>query len=248
MPIVETDLKEYKSVNAESDGGAIDLAREITPGVDNNLWPDISGAEAAAGGTRYRKVFRRNTHASLTWQAPKSWIKQQPSGATISVGIGIDSADDADPTQGNMTAFTATALVALISDGADTRVATIIGESGAGARQTETVALTGAVEVLSVNTYAKVYAVYLASLSASRTVTVKQGSGGTARGSIGINKKICWLWRTGTDIDTKAEGYQHGDIAPSTHFGLWERKVWPPGSGPITATSQIVRSEGDTDA
>lgn len=248
MPIVETDLKEYKSINANSDGGAIDLAREITPGVDNNLWPDITGAEAAAGGTRYRKVFRRNTHASLIWQLPLSWIKQQPSGATVSVGIGMDHADDADGTQGNMTAFTATALVGLISDGTDTRVATIIGESGAGARQTEDVTLTSAVEVLSVNTYAKVYSVSLASLSASRTVTVRQGAGGTARGSIGINKKVCWLWRTGTDIDTKAEGYQHGDIPPSTHFGLWLRLVWPPGTGAVAATSEIVRSEGDTDA
>jgi hypothetical protein len=245
-PIEQTDLKEYKSLNALSDGGAIS-ATEITPGVDNNLWPDISGAQAAAGGTDYRKTFRKNTHGSLTWKAVQTYIKQQPQGATVSIGVGINHADDADALQGNMTAFSAGAKVALISDGADVRTATILGEVS-GVYTTENVVLTGASEVLSVATFTKVYTVYLSALDGSRTVTVKQGAGGTTRGTIGPNKKLCFLWRTGADIDTRAEGFMHGDIAVGGIIGVWFKRVWPAGTTAVSTTSEIARSEGDTDA
>lgn len=244
MPVASTDIHTYKSVNADSDGGAIDLAREITSAVDNNLFPDITGTEQLAGGTRYRKIFRRNQHATLAWLAVKTWIATQPTNATVSIGVGIDHADDNLGTQGNMTAFSASAVVALISDGADTRVCTVLGETGAGVYQTENITLTGAVEVLGLLTFAKVYAVYAASESGTRTVTVRQGAGGTARGTIGINTKICFLWRTGADIDTEAEGNRAGDIAVSGNFGVWLRKTWVAGAVAGTGFSTTITSSG----
>ncbi len=258
MPIVSNDLKEYKSSASQSSGGAIS-GTLVTDNVDNNLFTDITGDEAAAGGTEYRKIFRKNEHGSLTWQNVISWILSQPTNAALSFGFGIDHADDADGAQGNMTNFSAAAVVALVSDGADTRQATIVGEDSTGARQTENVTLNGTTEVLSSGTYAKVYAVYLASLDASRTVTVKQGSGGTTRGTIGTNKKICFLWlgkkASGSIIDAeggnapdKASGMEHGNIAAAGNFGLWYRLGWLAGAGAVTANSTQVKSEGDTAA
>ena len=48
MPITTADLKEYKSLNVNSDGGAISGV-EVINNVDNNLFTDITGNEAAAG-------------------------------------------------------------------------------------------------------------------------------------------------------------------------------------------------------
>lgn len=86
------------------------------------------------------------------------------------------------------TQFTSNAVVALISDGTDVRVATIVGRDATGAVVTENVTLTNAVEVLSVNTYERIQSINLASSSGTRTVTVKQGSGGTTVTTIPINE------------------------------------------------------------
>src|SRR3954463_12351177 len=51
------------------------------------------------------------------------------------------------------TQLSSAAKLALISDGADTRSVDIVGRLASGAVATETVVLTNAVEVLSVNTY-----------------------------------------------------------------------------------------------
>ena len=259
MPIVSADLKEYKSSATNSDGAGIS-ATEVVDNTDNNLFTDITGDEATAGGTEYRKIFRKNTHATLTWQNIVSWLLSQPTNSALSFGFGLDHADDADGAQGNMTAFGANAVVAVVSDGADTRQLTVVGEDASGNRQTETLTLNGATEVVGSLTFSKVYAVYANSLSASRTVTIKQGSGGTARGTIGTNKKICFLWfgkrysggslvnAEGGDMASKATGLKSGDVAPAGNFGLWYRITWPAGAGAVTATTTQVKSEGDTAA
>ncbi len=246
MPIVSADIKTYKSINTDSDGGAIDTSRLITSGVDNNLFPDITGAELTAGGTRYRKCFRKNEHASLSWLNVRSYAPVQPSNATVSIGVGIDHADDADGLQGNMTAFSAAAKVALVSNGADTRTATILGERSDGVYQTEAVVLNGAAEVVSVLTFGAVYAVYLSALDGARTVTVRQGASGTTRGTIGPNKKICWLWRATSLIDTYAEGFKHGNILATGTLGIWVRKVWAAGAAAGTAFTFRVNTDGDS--
>ncbi len=84
--------------------------------------------------------------------------------------------------------FGSPARVALISDGADTRVATIAYRDAAGSYLTENVTLNGASEVLSIATAERLLMVTLDGTSPNRTVTVKEGSGGTTRGSIGLNE------------------------------------------------------------
>ena len=259
MPIVSADLKEYKSSNANSDGGAIS-ATEVVDNTDNNLFTDITGDEASAGGTEYRKVFRKNNHGSLSWQNVVSWLQSQPTNSALSFGFGVDHADDADGAQGNMSAFSANAVVAVVSDGADTRQVTIVGEDASGNRQTETLTLNGTTEVVGSLTCSKLYGAYVNSLSGSRSVTIRQGSGGTSRGTIGINKKVSFIWygkrysggslvnAEGGDMASKVAGLKHGDIASAGNFGLWYRLTWPAGAGAVTATTTQVKSEGDTAA
>jgi len=259
MAIVSADLKEYESNSVDSDGGEI-TAVEVVDNVDNNLFTDITGDEAAAGGTEYRKSFRKNTHGSLSWQNVVTWLQSQPTNAALSFGFGIDHADDDEGAQGNMSAFSANAVVAVVSDGADTRQVTIVGENASGNRQSETLTLNGTTEVVGALTFSKLYGAYVASLSGSRIVTIRQGSGGTTRGTIGINKKTSFIWygrvySGGSPIDaeggnmaSKAAGMEHGDIAFGGNFGLWYRLTWPAGAGAVTANSSQVKSEGDTAA
>jgi hypothetical protein len=58
MAIVSADLKEYKSNATNSDGQDIS-ATEVVDNVDNNLFTDITGDEAAAGGTEYRRYSEK---------------------------------------------------------------------------------------------------------------------------------------------------------------------------------------------
>jgi len=46
----------------------------ITTGVDNNVFDDVSGAEASAGDTEYRAIAFVNTNVSLTLSNIKVWI------------------------------------------------------------------------------------------------------------------------------------------------------------------------------
>lgn len=259
MPIVSADLKEYKSNSTNSDGGAIS-ATEVVDSTDNNIFTDITGDEAAAGGTEYRKIFRKNTHATLTWQNIISWLVSQPTNAALSFGFGLDHADDNDGGQGNMTVFSANAVVAVVSDGADIRQITVVGEDATGNRQTETLNLNGNTEVVGALTFSKLYAAYASALSGARTVTIRQGSGGATRGTIAPNKKISFIWfgkkyqagavvnAEGGDMASKVTGQKNGDIAPAGNFGLWYRNTWPAGAGAVTANSSQIKSEGDTAA
>jgi hypothetical protein len=84
--------------------------------------------------------------------------------------------------------FSSAAKLSLTSDGTDVRVAAVTGRLADGTVATENVTLTNAVEVLSVNTYERVLSVVLASASGTRTVTLKQGAGGTTINTIAINE------------------------------------------------------------
>jgi len=105
----------------------------------------VTGDQAAAGITIYRKIFRRNEHATLTWLSVKTWISQQVTIAGADrffIGIGIDNAADDDPAQGNMVALSANSVIAAVSDsGTDARTLTIVGKDANGAYQTETLTL-----------------------------------------------------------------------------------------------------------
>lgn len=243
MAIVTGDLAHYGSASGSNQGGAISGSL-IASNVDNNLLPDVTDVERAAGITVYRKAFWKNVNATDAAAKPIVFAKVLPASATLSLGIGPNHADDTDAAQGNMTAFGAAARVALASDGADTRVATIYGldNGGVPAPVVEAVTLTGAAEVLSVGTFSKVHAVHIASIDASRTVTVAQGTGGTVRGTIGPSKIACWLWYPSPGA-TKAAGIALPDLAAGQAYGVWHRYVVAAGAPSVKPNTYTVRIE-----
>lgn len=133
------------------------------------------------------------------------------------------------------TQFTAAALLALVSDGADTRNVTIVGRDATGAVVTETVALNGTSEVLSVNTYERIQSVNLASTSGTRTVTAKQGSGGSTVTTIPVNE-------TGFHMV-----FQNAASAASTQV-RHEKIFWKNTNGSLTLTSAQVTLTADPSA
>ena len=56
-----------------------------------NLFANITAAEAATGKTVYRCVFVYNAHGSQTWQGVKAWIVSQIAGGG-DIAIGLDPA------------------------------------------------------------------------------------------------------------------------------------------------------------
>lgn len=77
--------------------------------------------------------------------------------------------------------FSAAARPEIVSDGADTRDITITGRAADGSPLSETLALDGTNPVLFAGTFERIHTVEADAGSASRTVTVAQGTGGTVR-------------------------------------------------------------------
>jgi hypothetical protein len=106
-----------------------------------------------------------------------------PSDDTSLAGGAISTTSRPDLTQ-----WSANAVAAVISDGADTRTVTITGRLATGVIDTEVLTLTGAVEVVGAKTWERVLSAVASATSGTRTVSVRQGSGGTVRATISINE------------------------------------------------------------
>jgi hypothetical protein len=102
---------------------------------------------------------------------------------TSTVGGAIDATARVAFTQ-----LGANAHLAMVSDGADTRNVTWVYRDSAGSIQAETKALNGATEVVFAGTGERTLSVTAASSSGTRTVTLKQGSGGSTIGTIPPNE------------------------------------------------------------
>lgn len=86
--------------------------------------------------------------------------------------------------------FTANAVVAAVSDGTDTRTLTIEGINSAGTVTSENFALTSTSEVTGSETWAVIGRVSLSAGSATRTVTIRQGAGGTTRHTLNPDETL----------------------------------------------------------
>jgi hypothetical protein len=195
-------------------------------------------AERIAGGTRIKKYCVLNDHATDAYTLPGIWVSPA-TGITDEIGLGYDDGDDATSTQGNMTAFGANAVVALISSTTDTRTVTVTGLDAAGAPQTEAIVLTSAVEVLGLLTFSKVYGAKL-SATGAQTVTLKQGTGGTTRGTMGASTKCCWLWIA---ANTQGAAIMLAILAAQTAYAFWWRQTWAAnvaGQRPNTSTLYTI--------
>lgn len=242
MSIQSGDISLLESADTGSSGGAA-TASTITGGVQNNVFPDISDADRVSGIEIDRKVFFKNDNATDAAAQPSMYLAALPTNATLSIGFGVDDAADNDADQGNMVAWSANAQVALVSDGADSRIATVYGmdNSGTPVPITENVALNGATEVLSVNTYSEVWATVMDSTDSVRTVTVAQGTGGPERGMIPPDVISCWLWVVGPT--SAAAGIILPDLIAGGTYGMWLRLVVAAAAGAVRPSTPQVSFE-----
>jgi len=89
----------------------------------------------------------------------------------------------------SLTQFSATAALVVVSDGADARTGTAVFRTASGIKVTQAFTLNGATEVTVAGGDAeRVLRVTLDSTSGTRTVSVKQGAGGTVRATIPPNE------------------------------------------------------------
>jgi len=234
-----SDLTWWLSSVGASEGGA-KSAVAITDNTPQNVWTNYSAAQRISGVTAYRKTFVTNDHASETLDDPVVWIADPPDNMTEDIGLGFDSADDADPLQGSLGAWSAGAVASLESDGADTRQVEVTGLVGT-TRTVETKTLTGTTPVLTTAVFTTVFAVRPLSTSGTRTITVKQGSGGTTRGTIGPGKGNLFRWFS-TAL-SKATGLKLPDLTAGSSIGLWHRQTVAPGATAAPSNLSVIAIE-----
>ncbi|MCK9325574.1 MAG: hypothetical protein M0P69_08740 [Bacteroidales bacterium] len=103
MAIVAADIKKYLT-GASSDGGTqsdpdaslggFRSSTVITDDSDNNIFDDVSGAEASAGDTEYRCICLKNEHDTLELQNAKVYMADSDigSGNTLSFAVEVPAA------------------------------------------------------------------------------------------------------------------------------------------------------------
>ncbi len=91
--------------------------------------------------------------------------------------------------QPRLTQFTSNAVAAAVSDGADTRTLTITGRLTSGVIDTDILTLNGTTEVVGVKTFERILRAVLSATSGTRTVTLRQGSGGSTRATLLPNEQ-----------------------------------------------------------
>jgi len=96
--IKEENIKWYYPDDVEN-GGVIDTNNEITSGVNQNIFPNVTNQERLDGATHYRKVFVRNENEA-TYTGVKSFIYKQSEAEndtiTIALGTDVDVVTDAE--------------------------------------------------------------------------------------------------------------------------------------------------------
>jgi len=96
MPIASSELLFCLSggvANSDPNAsiGGIKSATTITDGVLNNLWDDVSAAEASAGDVEYRGILLMNTNTTLTLSNARVWISATTSAPGDEWAITTDS-------------------------------------------------------------------------------------------------------------------------------------------------------------
>lgn len=97
MPVAASDIKLFLSGGAAntdpnaSIGGAIS-STQFTDSTKNNIFDDVTPAEATAGDTEYRCVYVKNTHGTIALQDARAYIAQATTSADDEVDIGVANA------------------------------------------------------------------------------------------------------------------------------------------------------------
>lgn len=235
MPVATTDFLVHKSDN-NGEGGIRDFGAAITDNVLHNLFAEITEAEAAAGGSRTRKFFVTNDHATDTAVGPEATVALFPGAYTFEIGWGLDEADDDDAgVSGNLNPDVNPAdELEILSDGADTRQVTLYGKDGSGNHLEETLTLNGTTPVAGSDLFRYVYAAVADATSGTRTVTIRKTTGPTTLGTIAINQRHGFAW---LDVSTAEAPMTVDDIPASFFRGFWIRQTWPAGVAAGTSFS-----------
>jgi hypothetical protein len=149
----------------------------------------------------------------------------------LSLGLGFNVTEDDDAIQGNMSPLSSNSVIALVSDGLDSRAVTIYGLDADSNPTVEIVEMTDDDEVVGLQTFSKVWAVHAEAVDAARTIEVRKGAAGEVLGSIPPNVVSCWLWVA--NPDAKAEGIALPDLAPGDSYGMWLRLSWSAAIDPV---------------
>jgi len=128
----------------------------------------------------------------------------------------------------DLTQFSANAVAAVVSDGADTRTVTVTGRLATGAVDTEVLTLNGTTEVVGAKTWERIQKIVASATSGTRTVTFRQGSGGTTRATILPNET------------TRHISFQNASSDPSTGKTRYEKIFWKNAHGTLSLLSAAV--------
>jgi len=154
----------------------------------------------------------------------------RPSDDVSAAGGAIDLTDRPTFTQ-----LTANAVIAAVSDGADTRTLTVQGRNAAGDVVTDVITLTGAVEAVGGVTFERILTLTLSAGSASRTVTVKQGAGGATRATLAINQ-------------VSATAFFRQSSSAASQKIRYEKFFWKNTNATLSLTTAQVMLTADPDA
>lgn len=240
MPLTNADIVYYPSLTGSSEGGA-KSGTPLVSGVDNNLWSNLSSIDLLAGGVRHRKIYIANDSASDDWVDPVTWISLPATNMTEVLAIGVDSADDDDPTVGGtMVQFVTPAVLEAVSDGGDTRTLTIRGIDDSDVPTTEDIVLTGTTPVDSVALWSVIYGVFASATSGSRTVLLKEGVAGTTRGTLipGSLSQFVWI-----SASSKVAGIQYVTVGAGEAIPVWWRQTWDEGVSGVRPNDDRITAE-----
>jgi hypothetical protein len=224
MPVVDADLIWTLAADGSSEGGA-QTATVIPDAVDENLFEDILDAARIAGWTQIRKLYLGNEDGVDAMPPHSLWVFAAATGCTTSIGLGANHADDDEPAQGTLVDLAAPGKIALVSNGTDIRTVRLRGKDDAGDPIDEDVVLDGTNEVLTVADFSTAYAAIADGTSASRTITIKDGAGGSTMGTIPTNEIVCFRWLSGAT--SKSLGIHLVAMPTGGEIPIWIRIVGP---------------------
>lgn len=91
MAIQASDIHFRLSGGSGNSSPAASLGGVMSTTTDagSNIYADITGAESAAGVTKYRGVYVYNAHGSLSYLAPRVWISPDTPSADTDADIAL---------------------------------------------------------------------------------------------------------------------------------------------------------------
>lgn len=153
-----------------------------------------------------------------------------PENDTSTAGGALSTTSRPDVTQ-----LTANSVIAVVSDGVDTRTVTITGRNAAGAVATEALVLAGATEVVGTSTFERLLKIDLSAADAARTVTVRQGAGGATRATL-------------TPNETKRHIFFQRSASEAAAASRYEKLFWENAHATLTLNDADVTLTADPSA